>query len=239
MNLILGIKYNFQGLWLGLKTPSLFFWGFVRFAAVIVMTIVFAGFILSYHQEILDVIWQKPESAWVIWIWNVLSWFLSLILVGISAIISYLLSQILFSVLIMDYMSRLTEKKITGSVKETGNMPKLKLLVFLVKQEFPRAIIPVVISLILMLGGLTPIGPLLAIMASAIAAVFLAWDNTDLVPARQLITFKKRFGFLTRNLLFHLGFGLPFLIPGLNILFLSFAPVGATLYHLEKGSIEI
>jgi CysZ protein len=36
---------------------------------------------------------------------------------------------------------------------------------------------------------------------------------------------------------FHLGFGLPFLVPILNILFLSFAPVGATLYYLETRRI--
>jgi CysZ protein len=38
---------------------------------------------------------------------------------------------------------------------------------------------------------------------------------------------------LRGQLSFHLGFGLCFLIPALNMLFLSFAPVGATLYYLE------
>jgi CysZ protein len=37
---------------------------------------------------------------------------------------------------------------------------------------------------------------------------------------------------------FHLGFGLPFLVPILNIVFLAFAPVGATLYYLEKQGLE-
>jgi len=49
-----------------------------------------------------------------------------------------------------------------------------------------------------------------------------------------MIPFKKRFKMLSKALSFHLGFGLPFLIPGLNILLLSFAPVGATLYFIEK-----
>jgi CysZ protein len=42
-----------------------------------------------------------------------------------------------------------------------------------------------------------------------------------------------RFRFLLKTLPFHLGFGLLFLVPALNILLLSFAPVGATLYYLE------
>ena len=235
MNLINGISYNIRGLWLGLKTPKLLFWGFIRFAMVIILTIVSASFILHYHQEILNLIWTKPESVWVIWLWHLFSWLLSLLLVGIAAVLSYLISQILFSAVIMDHMSRVTEFKMTGKVEEPVKMPMLKLFFYLIKQEIPRAIIPVIISIVLMLGGLTPLGPILATLSCGIAAVFLAWDNTDLLPARQLLTFRNRFRFLLRNVIFHLGFGLPFLIPGLNILFLSFAPVGGTLYHLDKA----
>jgi len=233
-----GLNYNFKGLLLGLKTPKLLFWGLTRFALVIIITIFAATLVLSYHQEILNLIWSKPESFWVIWLWYMLSWLLSLILVGVAAVISYLISQILFSVVIMDHMSRITETRITGKVDEPENMPIIRLFVYLVRQEIPRTIIPVIISLLLMLGGLTPLGPLLAILASCIAAIFLAWDNTDLLPARRLLTFKVRFGFFKKNILFHLGFGLPFLIPVLNLLFLSFAPIGATLYHLEKKIVD-
>ena len=234
MILIDGINYNIRGLLLGLRTPKLLFWGFIRFAMVIIITIVSASLILSYHQEILNLIWSKPESAWVLWLWHFLSWLLSLVLVAIATVLSYLVSQILFSVVIMDHMSRITEIRMTGKVKEPETMPILKLFFYLIKQELPRTIIPVIISILLMFGGLTPLGPILAIVSCAIAAVFLAWDNTDLLPARQLVTFRNRFKFLLKNVFFHLGFGLPFLIPGLNILFLSFAPVGATLYYIEK-----
>ena len=238
MTLADGITYNIRGLWLGLKTPKLLFWGLVRFFMVIAITIISATFILSYHQEILNLIWSKPESAWIIWLWHMFSWLLSFILVGVSAVISYLVSQILFSVIIMDHMSRITEIKMTGNVKEPEKMPMIKLFLYLIRQEIPRTIIPVMISLILMMGGLTPIGPILAILSSCIAAVFLAWDNTDLLPARRLFTFKERFGFLKKNILFHLGFGILFLIPVLNLLFLSFAPVGATIYQLDKNILD-
>lgn len=239
MKLIDGITYNIRGLFLGLKTPKLLFWGIIRFFMVVAITILAATFILSYHQEILNVIWSRPESAWVVWLWHILSWFLSLILVGVAAVISYLIAQILFSVIIMDHMSRITEIKMTGEVKEPQSMPLIMQFIYLIKQEIPRTIIPVMISLILMMGGLTPLGPVLAIISSCIAAIFLAWDNTDLLPARRLFTFKERFSFLKKNILFHLGFGLPFLIPVLNILFLSFAPIGATIYQLDKNIQEL
>lgn len=236
MNLLKGIKYNLRGLGMGFKTPQLLLLGLIRFVIVVLITIFAAGLILVYHQEILSFMWTKPDNQWVVWLWYLLSWLLSAVLVGLSAVVSFLVSQILFSVLIMDLMSRITEKKVTGKIQESSKIPWWQLFLFLVKQEIPRATVPVLLSLLLLIiGWLTPLGPIIAILSSAIAVIFLAWDNTDLTPARRLIPFKERFRSLMGSLLFHLGFGLLFLIPVLNILFLSFAPVGATLYQIEKN----
>lgn len=90
------------------------------------------------------------------------------------------------------------------------------------------------------LGALTPLGPFLALIGPAVVVIFVAWDHTDLIPARRREPFKKRFAYLLKNLPFHLGFGLPFLVPGLNLVLLSFAPVGATLFVLqaEKAALK-
>jgi CysZ protein len=235
MNIFSGIKYNLRGLGMGLKNPKLLLLGLLRFAVVIFITIVAAGLILVYHQEILNFMWSRPESRWILWLWYLLSWLLSAVLVGLAIIVSYLVSQILFSVLIMDLMSRITEKAVTGTLRENQKMPFWQQLLFLIKQEIPRTTIPVLLTLLLMIAGwLTPLGPVVTILSSAAAVIFLAWDNTDLIPARRLVSFGERFRILRRNLGFHLGFGLLFLIPILNILFLSFAPVGATLYYIDK-----
>jgi len=96
-------------------------------------------------------------------------------------------------------------------------------------------VIPVLISMVLMvLGFFTPISIFILVISAVIAGLFLAWDNTDLVPARRMVPFKERVGFLKENIGFHIGFGLLFLIPWVNILFLSFAPVGATLYFIDR-----
>jgi CysZ protein len=235
MDILNGIRYNLRGLWLGIKTPKLLVLGLIRLAAVVIITIVAAGLILVYHEQILHLIWAKPASQWILWLWYVLSWLLSLFLVGLSAIISYLVSQILFCVFIMDYMSRVTERMLTGEEHELEKVSVLRQLSHLVKQEIPRTILPILVTLLLMvLGWLTPLGPVLAILSSAIVIIFLAWDNTDLVPARRFDPFNQRFKLLLKSLTFHLGFGLLFLIPLLNILFLSFAPVGATIYFIDK-----
>lgn len=240
MNLITGIVYNYKGLMLGLKTPRLLFLGLVRFIVILLITVVAAGFILKYHNEILGLLWGKPESSWIVWLWYVVSWLLTLLLMGISAVISFLISQLLFSVIIMDAMSKITEQKAAGREKEAQHLSWFKYFIYLLKQEIPRAVIPVVIALILMvLGWLTPLSPLMTVISALATGIFLAWDNTDLIPARRQEPFGIRFKFLLKNLGFHLGFGLWFLIPVLNIVFLSFAPVGAALFYVEKVDAEL
>ena len=235
MSIFDGIIYNVRGFWLGIKTPKLLLLGLIRLIAVIIITIISASLILVYHQEILNLIWIKPESRWLLWLWHIFSWVLSFLLVGVSTVLSYLVSQVLFCVIIMDAMSRITELLVSGQEKEPQKKPFLGLLLFLVKQEIPRTIVPVLLSFFIMaLGWLTPLGPVLAIFSTIIAVIFLAWDNTDLVPARRLYPFNTRLKLLFKTLPFHFGFGLLFLIPIANILFLSFAPVGATLYYIKK-----
>ncbi len=237
MNIVRGITYNLRGLKLAFKTPRLLLLGLLRFAVVVLVTVFSAGLILYYHQDIINLIWTKPDSAWIMWLWYIVAWLVSLMLIGIATILSYLISQILFSVIIMDTMSRITERLAAEQNQEPESIPLLRQFICLVKQEIPRATIPVlVILLVMVLGWLTPLGPVITILSSGVAVIFLSWDNTDLVPARRLQPFSERFRFLLRTLPFHLGFGLLFLIPLLNLLFLSYAPVGATLYYIEHHS---
>ena len=229
-----GIRYNFRGLKFGLKTPSLLALGVTRLVIILVLTAVAIALVIARYQQITEAMWTRPESSWLIWLWYVLSWLVVLLLSGISAVVAFLVAQILFSVLIMDYMSRIVERRTVGDEVAPPAMPWFSYFFYLLKQEIPRAILPICSSLLLMvLGWLTPLAPVLTLLSPLLAGIFLAWDNTDLVPARRLVAFGERFTFLRRNFGFHLGFGLCFLIPIFNILLLSFAPVGGTLYYLE------
>jgi len=235
MDLISGIAYNYKGLKLGLKTPKLLFLGLIRFVAIVLITVVSASLVLKYHSEILGLLWSKPESNWIVWLWYVVSWLLTFLLMGISAVVAFLIAQLLFSVIIMDAMSRITENQVAATEKQAERISFFKYFFYLISQEIPRTFIPVIIALMLMvLGWLTPLSPIITVISALTAGVFLAWDNTDLIPARRHESFKDRFKFLLKHLGFHLGFGLWFLIPVLNIVFLSYAPVGATLFFMEK-----
>lgn len=238
MDILDGMKYNIKGVDLALKTPKLLMLGIFRFVFVLFLVFFLSGLIFYWHDEILTAIWKKPESGLLIYLWFAISYLLSIVLFVISMVVAYLISQLLFCVFIMDYMSRITESIILGKQIQPSQMTRLSFFFHLVKQEIPRAILPVIITLFIMIIGLfTPLGPIIILISSITAAVFLAWDNTDLVPARRMYSFKIRIGFLKKNLMFHIGFGLLFLIPGLNIVFLSFAPVGATLSFIEREGL--
>ena len=235
MELYEGIKYNIKGVALALKTPKLLLLGILRFALVLLLTLVLSGLVFYWQDEILTAIWKKPDSGGLIYLWKAVSYLLSIGLAALAMVMAYLVSQILFCVFIMDYMSRITESIVLGQQIQPSQGSLFGFFIHLLKQEIPRAVIPVIITLFIMLVGLfTPLSPLIIFVSSIAAAVFLAWDNTDLVPARRLYPFKTRIGFFKKNLMFHIGFGILFLVPGLNIVFLSFAPIGATLSFIER-----
>ncbi len=234
MAFIQGVLLNLRGFLLGLRTPRLLLLGLIRFAVVLLIFVGAVVFFGAYHQDIIALIWAKPASAWLVWLWYLVSGLMALLLLGVTTVLGYVIAQILFGVVIMDTMSRITEKMITGRELASPAMPFFKHLAFLVRQEIPRVVIPLGIVLILMLlGWLTPLGPAVTFLSPIAAVLFLAWDYTDLVPARRMIPFKQRFQIFRRHLLFHLGFGLLFLVPLVNLLLLSFGPVGATLFHIE------
>ncbi|MCF8052900.1 MAG: EI24 domain-containing protein [Desulfobacterales bacterium] len=239
MGFFKGLSYNLKGLRFGLNHPRLMLLGLIRFAVILSVTVLCAILVVVYYREIAGAIWAQPQIAWLSWLWHLFSWIVALMLFGGAALAGFLISQILFAVVIMDLMSRKTEQLISGSEQDPPSMPAIPYFFFLLRQEIPRAVLPVLFALVLMgLGLMTPFSPVTSVISPLAAVVFLAWDNTDLLPARRMESFSKRFRFLLRTLPLHLGFGLWFLIPLLNVLFLSFAPVGATMVHLERDSAD-
>ncbi len=236
MDFFSGIKFNIQGVFFAVKHPGLLWLGLLRFIIVFILALLFSGMVFFWHEQILSLIWKMPEKGMLVYVWHLVSWVLSLLLAAVAVVAAYLTAQLFFGVFIMDYMSRLTEKIVLGKEISYADTSWPAFFVYLVCQEIPRAVIPMIITGgIMVLGLFTPLGPVIIVLSAISAGVFLAWDNTDLVPARKMIPFRVRLGFLGRTVWFHLGFGLLFLIPWVNIVLLSFAPVGATLYHIHNN----
>ncbi len=228
-----GLRFAFKGTLLALKKPKLLGLGLLRLVLTAAIAAVGLGLALVYHDQVMTLIWSRPENAWIIWLWHLASWLLALLLAALAAVLGYLAAQLLFSIFIMDLMSRITEQDAGYTPVET-DLPFGKYFRQLVIQEIPRTILPVLISLFIMLmGWLTFLAPLATLAMPVVAAAFLAWENTDLVPARRMITFARRWKFFRTHFWAHLGFGLLFLVPLINIVFLCLAPVGGTLLYLE------
>ena len=128
-----GIRYNLRGLKLGLQTPSLLALGLARLMIILILTAAAIALVLSRYQQITDAMWTRPDSSWLIWLWHMLSWLMALLLSGISAILAFLVAQVMFSVVIMDYMSRIAERKTAGNEIPPPAMPWYSYFFYLLK----------------------------------------------------------------------------------------------------------
>ncbi len=234
MEFFTGIHYNIKGLMLGLRTPKLLWLGALRFVIILALALLFSGLLFVWQDALMSVLWDPPASGLMVYVWHLASWLLSAVLIIPVILISYGVAQVLFCVVIMDYMSRITERLVLGREISVVQSSWPLMFLYLIKQEIPRTLLPIaVMAVVAGAGLLTPLGPVILMVSAGVTGAFLAWDNTDLLPARHMQSFRERMRFLTGHPGFHLGFGLLFLIPWVNIVFLSFAPVGATLFHIQ------
>ena len=96
-------------------------------------------------------------------------------------------------------------------------------------EEAKKALFVAAIPLLLVFVPL--VGPLLAPLA---AAILLAFDFMDFSLCRDEPRFAGRLRYLARRPFLLLGFGLPLLIPVVNMIFFPFAILGASLLYLES-----
>ncbi len=143
---------------LSLRHPRLLWLGLLRFAVILVLTVLFSGLILLNHDAIMSRLWQMPASGFPVYLWHLASWLLSLLLAAFSVVIAYLTAQVCFNVFIMDYMSRITEKIVLGKEMSVSDRGWFKTAGYLIVQEIPRAVIPMIITLVVMTAGFLPAG---------------------------------------------------------------------------------
>ncbi|MCA1787039.1 MAG: hypothetical protein LC657_13785, partial [Desulfobacteraceae bacterium] len=89
MDFFRGIQYNIQGMTLSLRHPKLLWLGLLRFAVILMLTVLLSGMILLNHDAILSGIWALPESGFLVYVWHLVSWLLSMVLAAISVVVAY------------------------------------------------------------------------------------------------------------------------------------------------------
>ena len=93
MKFLAGLKYNLEGLKLGLTTPKLMALGLVRFVLFLALAVGAAILAFKFYQDIFSMLWSRPESAWLVWLWHFVSWIAGLILFGMALMVAYLVGQ--------------------------------------------------------------------------------------------------------------------------------------------------
>lgn len=235
MQLIFALKCHLDALTLVKHKKILAFLAALRFLILIAFIVIFSWVALSYNDTFLNYIWEKPSKILLTLVWYIVLIFSTIILLFAGAILAYIISQILFGILIADYMSALAEQIITGKQSEEKISFSLTYLIYLIRQEIPRTLFPLILSTSFMVfGWLLPLNFIWVILSSFLSCALMAWDYTDLVPARRSMPFKERLHMFKSNFVGHIVFGLPFLIPFVNVIFLSLAPISGTVFFLKE-----
>ena len=89
MEILRGIQFNIRGLMMGLRTPSLLMLGLLRFLVFLLIGVGAAVIFFAYHQDIMLMIWAKPASLWLVWLWYLASWLLSLVLIALTSVAGF------------------------------------------------------------------------------------------------------------------------------------------------------
>lgn len=95
-----------------------------------------------------------------------------------------------------------------------------------VKKALFVAVVPILLVFIPVVGQL---------LAPVAAAMLLAFDFVDFSLGRDEERFAGRLRYMRRRPLLLLGFGLPLLVPGLNLLLYPFAILGSSLAYQETA----
>lgn len=189
---------------------------------VITILLFAAGFYAfsAYSDAMLAYFWNPPADAAgffgaLAWVWtHVVKYFLYLVLF----VMTYFLFMVAANVIASPFYDVISKRIMPGESGEGMGIFRVIL------EELKKALFVLAIPLLLL------VIPVIGQILSPIAAMtVLAWDFLDFSLSRERPDFKGRLGYVRRRMFLLLGFGVPLVIPILNILLFPFAIVGATL----------
>ncbi|MHC1789817.1 EI24 domain-containing protein [Solidesulfovibrio sp.] len=200
----------------------------IPFAVTLLLYGVGFAVFAAYSDQFLAALWSPDAAAGGVA--GVLSWLylhvVKYILFALAFVLMYFLFMVTANILAAPLYDHIAGKLIAaaGSPRLGPGLPVWRMIV----EEAKKAVF--VMALPVLLLFIPVIGQLLAPMA---AAMLLALDFLDLPFCREEARFGVRLKTLAARPMLLLGFGLPLLIPFLNILLFPFAILGATLLYLD------
>lgn len=221
-----GFHSFFRGLgWLK-KKPRFLLLLFIPMFLSVLLLLTTWGVFWQYSEQIFTwLLFEKPESWLMIPLFYLAKAFYY-VLVFISGMIMFMLGINILSSPIYEYVSLAVER----DLRPNAEVPELSLLdsIKLVKEEIKKVAFILLVSItILLIPGLNIISPV-------VTAFFIGWELYDFTLARRGLKFKQRLIHVTHNAWSILGFGIWQIIPGVQLLTMPLAVVGATILAIEN-----
>lgn len=193
------------------------------------------GFTLfaSHSDQLVGLLWRpdpaSPAGTFMAVLVSIYLHLVKYLLYLLAFVLMYFLFMVTANVLaapLYDIIAGRLAAEATGALGEAAGLPLWRAMI----EEGKKAVF--VAALPLLLVFLPLVGQILAPLA---AAVLLAYDFVDYSLGRDVPRFADRLRYLARRIPLLLGFGLPLLVPLLNLALFPFAILGASLLYQEAA----
>jgi CysZ protein len=214
------------------RTPELWRLSLVAAALCAVAYLGLVVALFAYTPALLGLMWAKPVSLWLVWLWYVaaVTLFAVAFVIGAQTLPVILLSPL------GDRLSIATER--TQRQAASGNAVA----------EIVRSVYKAILRVALLIGGQLFLLPLWLVPGAGHAAwtvlsagwsmLWLSFEYVDLTANRHGMGFRAVVSVLGRNLFGTLGLGAALyvllFVPFVNVFFFPVAVVSGTLFFLER-----
>ncbi len=219
-------------------------WKVFRLAIMpmLVNILLFVGFFFAFNYFSYEISSRVFEESTQVWYWYALSWLIGVALFIVSIFIvlfGFVVVGLIVAAPFNDMLAAAVEKKVTGTVKETG-MSIWGLVKYTVKNEIRKMAVIILVQGSLFLVNFIPgVGQMIFVVVSpAFLALVMAYEFTGYTLDRRGLSFSEKRKYLTSKFGLSMGFGLgvvvTLIIPIVNLLLLPLAVTGGTLLVIEN-----
>jgi len=228
--------YHLKGIKFAFKHVSFLFLSLLPFLITVALYVTLFFVLVHNADYLLDMIWKvKPDEsskyvAWLYWVYMHVIKFTLYLLTFIIMLYTFTVAANLFASPLYDFISTRYERLFTQSSNKEPSLPFFERISRVLKEEIKKSlfvfILPFLVFFIIPVIGF--------VLSFILAAAFIAWDYIDFSLSRYKPELKERLKTLWRFRYYFFGFGFPLLIPVLNIVFLPFSILGATILYFDK-----